>query len=111
TDISFITDLAGNMLPSDYTGGEQYLIDQDGPQYVCITRLDPSPTSSSVVRFIVEFDEPAAGVGPTNFSINAVNLTGVISSVVADGDGTTWTLTVSDLAGAGPLLTVDLVDP
>lgn len=111
TDTSGITDLAGNSLFSDFTAGETYIIDQQGPTIVCITRVDESPTSASSVRFLIEFDGPTTGVQTSSFTVNVSGTaTGVVSSVTSGGDGTTWTLTVTGISGAG-LLTVDLTDP
>ncbi len=109
TDTSNVTDAAGNFLFSDFTAGEQYQIDQQGPQLVCITRLDASPTSATSVSFMVEFDEPAANLQVSNFTINVTGTSGTISSVSPSGSGTTWTVTVNGVSGAG-LLTVDLTD-
>lgn len=111
TDTSFITDAAGNYLASDYNAGESYTIDQDGPAITCITRLDANPTTATTVSFMAAFNEPATSVTIANFTVSVSGTTtGTITSVTNGGDGTTWTITVSSVDGAGQLR-VDLVDP
>ena len=109
TDTSFVTDEAGNYLYNTL-GGEVYQVDQQGPQLVCITRLDATPTSASSVQFLVEFDEPTNNVQPANFSFSGAGTSGTVVSVTSGGSGTTWTATVDSIQGSGPL-TIDLTDP
>ncbi len=110
TDTSSIIDAAGNPLFSDFIGGEQYDIDQTGPQLVCITRLDANPTSATTVRFLVEFDEPTTGVQISNFTISGAGTTGNISAVDPGLTPETWIVTVDTITGQGTL-GVDLTDP
>lgn len=67
-----------------------------------LTRLDPSPTSASSVRYLLTFSEPVTGVDAASLEISVDGLTGAaISGVV--GSGTTYTVTVDTGSGSGTL--------
>lgn len=104
TDTSLIIDAAGNPLYSDFAFGIPYTIDQEGSQYVCITRYEASPTSNSTVVFDLEFNEPTLNVTPGNLALNLTGpLSADIQSVVPDGDGTHWLITVENILGQGTI--------
>jgi hypothetical protein len=67
-----------------------------------ITRLTPSPTATTQVRYQVVFSGSVSGLTVSNFSVTQTGLTGAsISSVV--GSGTTYTVTASTGTGDGTL--------
>lgn len=81
-----------------------YTIDQDPPTVQCLQPLDPAdasvPTSSSVVRFLVEFSEPVTSVSASNFAVTSAGLVAysVTAPYAAPGDGSVWILEVTGVA-------------
>jgi M6 family metalloprotease-like protein len=82
-----IQDQAGNPLDGGFSGGEVYDIDRTPPAVLSILRLDPSPTSSSTVRFEVTFSEAVTGVADGAFQITPTgSITGYAISGVSGSD-------------------------
>ena len=73
-----------------------------------MVRADGDPTTAASVDFTVTFDESVTGVdvlsagGFDDFSVNASGPTGATITAVV-GSGTTYTVTVSTIAGDGTL--------
>jgi LPXTG-site transpeptidase (sortase) family protein len=72
------------------------------PSVISVTRADANPTSASTVRFTVIFSESVTGVDITDFSPEAVGVTGVSITGVT-GSGTTYTVTVNTGTGGGTI--------
>ena len=69
---------------------------------VSVTRLTPSPTATTQVRYQVVFSANVTGLTVSNFSVTQTGLTGTsISSAV--GSGTTYTVTANTGTGDGTL--------
>jgi hypothetical protein len=81
---------------------------QTPPQAVALTRLDPSPTSLSAIRYLMQFDKSVTGVDTADFDLVTTGLTGASVTSVADG-AITYTITVQSGSGAGSLR-LNLVD-
>jgi hypothetical protein len=72
------------------------------PRVIAITRLDAQTTSAASVRFRVSFSDPVAGLAPSHFAALASGVSGAgVTAVADDGDGRSWTVTVSTGAGDG----------
>jgi hypothetical protein len=109
-----IVDQVGNTMSAAFTNGAVYAVDRQGPMVVSIERFDPATaaTSATQVSFLVTFDESVSSVTLENFAIDATSnqaalTSAALQSVVNQGDGTTWTLTVETAKGLG-WLSVDL---
>ena len=79
------------------------LVTQEAGQILSITRLDPNPSASKTLRWLVTFDRPVAGIVPFNFQF--LNFTGVTPNITAlDPDAASgfrkWTVTTT-LSGDG----------
>ena len=69
-----------------------------------ITRTAPvgSPTNATTITYSVTFTEPVTGVDPTDFKLATTGtVAGTVSQVT--GSGTSYTVTVSSIAGDGTL--------
>jgi CSLREA domain-containing protein len=86
-----------------FTSGEVYTIDRTAPTVLSITRLDPSPTRDSFVRYNVVFSEPVSGVADDDFTLTKTGtLTGeAVSGVSGNGGGDTYTVGVDTGTGGG----------
>jgi hypothetical protein len=82
---------------------------ENPPEVSSITRLDPSPTNASTVRFSVVFSESVTGVDATDFGLTTSGVSGAAVSDVSGGPAATYTVTVSTGTGAGTIR-LDLVD-
>jgi CSLREA domain-containing protein len=106
-DNDTVQDASGNSLGGTGTGngnftvGEVYTIDRTAPTVLSITRLDPSPTRDSFVRYTVVFSEPVSGVADDDFTLTKTGtLTGeAVSGVTGGGD--TYTVGVDTGTGGG----------
>ncbi|MEM9858828.1 MAG: Ig-like domain-containing protein [Bacteroidota bacterium] len=100
-------DLAGNALSSITAGTAPttYIIDNTRPTVNTITRLDPSPTSATSVRFQVVFSEPVTGVGSGDFTLDASS--GSISIVIGSND--TYVVTATGLGGLNETVGLNLL--
>ena len=96
---------AGN---GSFTTGETYTINKSAPSALSIVRLDADPSTSSSVRFTVNFSEAVTGVDASDFSLTVTGLTGASVASIA-GSGSAYTVTVNTGAGNGTLR-LDLVD-
>ncbi|MBO3699220.1 T9SS type A sorting domain-containing protein [Roseivirga sp. E12] len=79
------------------------------PEVSSIARLNPADlnTSASSVQFRVTFSEKVVNVSADDFTVSG-DVTGEITSVVANGDGLFYDITVSNISGKGALnLTVN----
>ncbi len=112
-DSTGITDTAGNVLSSGFTGGESYTIRQDvvAPVVLSITRQSPAAdsTEAAAVTFRAIFSEGVSGVDISDFGLTISGpLTGTIDTVAAiDTLGTTYDITVGSVSGNG-ILRLDL---
>ena len=76
--------------------------DTTAPLVQSIARLDASPTSATSVSFSVVFSETVERVDSTDFTLATTDsVSGTVSSVT--GSGTSYTVTVSGIAGSGTL--------
>jgi hypothetical protein len=69
---------------------------------VSVTRLNPSPTATTQVRYQVVFSGSVTGLSISNFSITTTGITGASISSVS-GSGTTYTVTMNTGTGDGTL--------
>jgi hypothetical protein len=97
-----IADVASNAFVAGYTAGETYAIDRIAPAVTSITRLDPSPTNATTVRFQVVFGEQVINVAASDFTLVEAGLVGSGINQVA-GSGSTYVVTVDVGAGDGTL--------
>ncbi|UOQ53600.1 Ig-like domain-containing protein [Hymenobacter cellulosivorans] len=99
-------DAAGNF----NTTATQFSITYTPPTatVVSVTRLMPSPTATTQVRYRVVFSGSVTGISTTNFSVTTTgSVSGATVSSVS-GSGTTYTVTVNTGSGDGTLrLNVD----
>jgi CSLREA domain-containing protein len=86
-----------------FTSGEVYTIDRTAPTVLSITRLDPSPTRDSFVRYNVVFSEPVSGVADDDFTLTKTGtLTGeAVSGVSGNGGGDIYMVGVDTGTGGG----------
>ena len=96
---------AGN---GDFTTGQVYTIDRAYPVVSGITRVDPNPTRSDVVQFLVTFSRAVSSVDESDFAVIADGVAGATVTAVS-GSGTSYTVTVSTGTGSGSLR-LDLID-
>jgi hypothetical protein len=110
TDNDTILDTDSHPLGGTGTGngsftGSTYTItassDTTAPSVSSITTADTNPSSATSVRFTVTFSESVTGVDAADFTLATSGTAGTISSV--SGSGTTYTVTVSGISGAGTL--------
>lgn len=96
-----ISDPIGNPLADlPYTAGEDYDIDKTAPTVVSSVRIDPNPTSSESVKFLVTFSEPVGEVDVDDFSLTVDGISGAeVTGVI--GSGGVYTVTVSTGTGNG----------
>jgi hypothetical protein len=104
--------LGGSGTGDDFTGSTYTVTtdsddDTTAPTVSSIVTADTNPTTASSVRFTVTFSESVTGVDTSDFQLATSGTSGAISSV--SGSGTTWTVTVTDIAGTGTL-GLNLVD-
>ncbi|AII50599.1 hypothetical protein N008_01195 [Hymenobacter sp. APR13] len=94
-------DAAGNFntaAPASYS----ITYNQPSTTVASVTRLLPSPTATTQVRYRVVFAASITGITTSNFSLTTSGLTGAgISSV--SGSGTTYTVTANTGTGNGTL--------
>lgn len=97
---------AGN---GGFAAGEVYTVDKNILVVTSIVRVDPSPSASGVVHFVVNFSEPVTGVGINDFLLA---VTGTISNAaVMDVNGAENTYLVTASTGTGDgTLRLDLID-
>jgi hypothetical protein len=93
-------DAAGNW---GAMGTVTLVIDRTAPAVVSIDRVDPDPTTTASVDFLVTFSEDVTGVAGSNFGlVQSGGLTGATITSVS-GTGATRTVTVATGSGAGTL--------
>lgn len=92
----------------DFTTGQVYTIDRGYPVVNSITRVDPNPTRSDVVQFLVTFSRAVSPVAVNDFEVTSNGLTGATVTGVI-GSGTGYTVTVTTGSGSGTLR-LDLID-
>ncbi len=97
-DNDSIIDLAGNPLGGVGTGngnfitGGVYTIDKTSPTIVKSLRVDPNPTASETVRFIVTFSEAVSGVDPNDFRLTTTDSLSGATVTGVSGSGNTYTV-------------------
>lgn len=101
-----VADAAGNAPPA-FNSGQSYTIDRNSPSVVSVTRANASPTKATSVTFTVTFSTAVSGVDATDFALTG--LTGTIGTPSTSDGGTTWSVTVSGIAGNGSLR-LDVLD-
>ncbi|WP_373282109.1 Ig-like domain-containing protein [Chitinimonas koreensis] len=79
------------------------LIDTTAPAASGIVRLDPNPTAAGSVRFTVTFSEDVSGVNAADFALVGTGSASGTVGTVTQVDARTYTLLVSNVAGAGTL--------
>lgn len=93
----------------NFTSGEVYTVDKSLVAVTSILRLDPSPSTSSIIHFAVNFSEPVTGVDASDFVLTLTDsISGATVTEVAGG-GTAYTVTVNSGVGDGTLR-LDLID-
>jgi photosystem II stability/assembly factor-like uncharacterized protein len=73
-----------------------------------VTRLDPNPTQTANIRFLVTFNKTVSGVGINDFTLTTAGVTGAFITSVS-GSGMSYTVMVSTGMGNG-LIRLDVVD-
>lgn len=101
-----VKDAAGNdlNLTLNNVGSTSFVrVDTDAPGVVSILRDGTSPTSGSVVKFVVRFNEGVSGVDQSDFTLAlSGTATGNIIDVMAVG-GAEYIVTVANITGAGDI--------
>lgn len=87
-DIPTVPDSGSGAAPIVDMGAYEAHPDASAPSVVAITRLDPSPTTASSVRYLVEFSEPVYQVSAADFSLDVSGLSG--AAVTGVSGGPTW---------------------
>jgi autotransporter-associated beta strand protein len=106
-DDDSIRDLTGNPLGGSGAGngnltGASYTIDTLAPAVASITLRSSNPTNAGTVQFGITFSEAVTGVDAADFALAlAGTATGTLGTL--SGSGTTYTLSVSNVSGAGTL--------
>src|SRR5205823_5003438 len=76
--------------------------DSTAPTVTAITRLDALLTNAGSVQFQVRFSEPVTGVDASDFQV-VTSGSAAAGAVSVAGSGASYTVTVSDVSGAGTL--------
>lgn len=98
-----IADRAGNALAGGATG-QLYTLDASLPSVLSITRNSQEVTAADSVSFTVSFSEAVSGVDASDFILNKdVGVTASSGDISVSGSGTTYTVTVANVAGDGRL--------
>ena len=95
------SDAAGNNGGAGVTPALSF--DTQVPTVTSITSADANPTAATSVNYTVTFSEPVTGLDASDFTITTTsgNAAGTVASVT--GGGTTYTVTVDNITGAGGL--------
>jgi hypothetical protein len=97
-----ITDTYGNVISGGHTGDQTYTIDTTPPTISSINRTGTTPNNGSSETFTVTFSESVTGVTTNSFQLaDTGSASGTIASV--SGSGSTYTVTVSGVAGDGTM--------
>lgn len=100
--IGTVTDSIGNDSAASFLEGEAYTLDKTAPAATSITPDATAVNSGTTVTFTVVFDEAALNVTADDFQLSATDTAnGAIANV--SGSGTTYTVTVDSVTGAGTL--------
>jgi Tol biopolymer transport system component len=93
-----------------FTSGEEYTIVRI-PAVFSILRVDPNPTATDTVNFIVTFTKPVTGVDLGDFSLTTKGkISGAaITGITGPGSNNDYTVTVGTGSGDGTLR-LDVVD-
>lgn len=98
-----IADQAGNAL-SGGAAGQLYTLDASLPSVLSITRNSQEVTAADSVSFTVSFNEAVSGVDASDFLINkGAGVTASSGDLSVSGSGSTYTVTVANIAGDGRL--------
>jgi autotransporter-associated beta strand protein len=91
-------------------GNDVVLVSKFFPQALSINRVAPADPASSATsaQYTVTFNQPVSGVDAADFRVVTTN-TLKTGAVAVTGSGATYTVTVSDIHGAGDLR-LDLID-
>jgi LPXTG-site transpeptidase (sortase) family protein len=92
----------------DFTGtsvaGDEYTIDNLGPQVNWITRADASPVlAGATVNYTIVFNESVSGVQAADFTLTTTGGISGASIGTPSGSGTTWTVPVSVGSASGTI--------
>ncbi|GAB7529221.1 hypothetical protein PS3A_16300 [Pseudomonas sp. 3A(2025)] len=101
-----LTDLAGNDLNltlNSVGSTAGVLVDTGAPSASGIVRVDTTPTNNGAVSFTVTFNEDVSGVDAGDFSLALTGTAGGTITTVTQVNGSTWTVLVDNLSGAGSL--------
>ena len=79
-----------------------WTIDLTEPSAASVTRLDPTPTNSSSLRWSVTFSESVSGVDAADFTLVTTGVSGASVTGVA-GSGASYTVTASSGSGDGTI--------
>lgn len=98
-----IADRAGNALAGGAIG-QLYTLDASLPSVLSITRNSQEVTAADSVSFTVSFSEAVSGVDASDFILNKdAGVTASSGDISVSGSGTTYTVTVANVAGDGRL--------
>ena len=96
------TTTAHNAFTAGYTSGPTYTIDHTAPVATSIVTVGANPNNAATEQFTVTFSENVTGVNAGDFSILTTGTAaGTVGAVT--GSGTTYTVTVNNVVGAGTL--------
>lgn len=87
----------------NFSPGDVYLVDKSIVAVTSIQPLDPNPTSSASVRFLVNFSEPVSGVDASDVAITTTGSITGASVTDVSGAGSAYTFTINTGAGDGTL--------
>ena len=93
----------------DFTGGEPYIVANEVPFVVNVSRADANPVASPVmIDYTVVFSEAVTGVDLTDFTLTT---TGTVNATITNvtGGPSVYNVTINVLSGAGTLR-LDVLD-
>lgn len=90
---------------ASFTTGQTHTVDRVAPSVSSIAVSGSPVANSSSVDFLVTFDEAVVNVTADDFSVDGSGVTGTIGTPT--GSGTSWTVPVNSVSGAGTL-SIDL---
>ncbi len=87
-----IEDLAGNALDRP-TDTSKYVVDNEAPTLLSITRSGSSPTNAGALAWQVTFDESVENVGTNDFTLTFTPTTGSPARLSVSGSGSSYSVT------------------
>ncbi len=104
-ELIFSTTFNGDYIALDNFIFDFEIVEMDPPQVQSIAVVGSPISTATTVDFLVTFNEDALNVDTSDFVLDAVGTSGVISGI--SGTGSTYTVTVSTISGEGAI-SIDL---